>query len=248
MSTQAVMSTAKGWGRSCSSGRTPWVPVTRRSRISMRSFTTWSLGGVAGGHALHLGEELTPGGAHGVPDHLLDQGDGLGQVGDAPGPHEVARGDAHRAVAQFVLVHEDAQARGEGVVDVLVAGEQDGPGVAGALERVVGPGQALLVIGGEVVRGREQGDDPPEALDAQPDDLLLAADPPVVDAETARPLADREVVLDDPGEVAGRDAGGPLALHAAGPYSRVSWTVAATSWTRTMPVPATRAAAVVAME
>src|SRR5580700_3655573 len=122
MSTQAVTSTAKGWGRSCSSGRTPWVPVTRRSRISMRSVTwAWagSRGGAAGGHALHLGEELAPGGAHGVADDLLDQGDGLGQVGDAPGPDEVAGGDAHGPVPQFVLVHEDAQARRQRVVDVL---------------------------------------------------------------------------------------------------------------------------------
>jgi hypothetical protein len=117
----------------------------------MRSVT--ATGGVdGGGHALHLGEELATGGAHGVPDDLLDQGDGLGQVGDAPGPDEVAGGDAHGPVPQLVLVHEDAQARSQRVVDVLVAGEQDGPGVAGALERVVRPGQALLLIRGEVVR------------------------------------------------------------------------------------------------
>src|SRR6185437_8567408 len=108
--------------------------------------------------------------------------------------------------------------------------------------------QTLLLVGGEVVGGREQGDDPAEALDAQPDDLLLAAHPPVVDREAAGPLADGEVVLDDPGEIAGRDPRSPLALHAAGPYSRVSWTVAATSWTRTIRVPATSAAAAVAMD
>src|SRR5580692_8830906 len=113
MSSQAVMSTPKGCGRSCSSGSTPWVPVTRRSRISMRSvvLTRWtgSRRGAAGGHTLHLGEELAPGGAHGVPDDLFDEGDGLGQVRDAPGPDEVAGGDAHGPVAQFVLVHQDAQ-------------------------------------------------------------------------------------------------------------------------------------------
>ena len=43
----------------------------------------------------HLGQELAPGGAHGVPADLLDQGDGLGQVATAPAPHEVA-GDEHR--------------------------------------------------------------------------------------------------------------------------------------------------------
>ena len=83
----------------------------------------------------------------------------------------------------------------------------------------------------------QQRDDPAEALHAQPDDLLLAPHPPVVHREAAGPLADGQVVLDHPGEVARRDAGGPLALHAAGPYSRATCTVAATSWTRTMPRP-----------
>ena len=53
-----------------------------------------------------------------------------------------------------------------------------------------------------------------EAVLAEPDDLLLAADAAMVVAVAARALADRELVLHDPGEVAGRDPEGPLAAQA----------------------------------
>ena len=62
------------------------------------------------------------------PHDVLDQGHRLGQAADAPGPDEVAGDDAHDPVAQLVLVHEDAQARGQRVVDVLVAGGRTGRG------------------------------------------------------------------------------------------------------------------------
>ena len=56
----------------------------------------------------------------------------------------------------------------------------------------------------------------------------------------AGPLADRQAVLDDPGEVAGLDALRPLALHAARGHAATSVrasTVARTSCTRTMATP-----------
>ena len=112
---------------------------------------------------------------------------------------------------------------------------------------VVGPGQALVVVGGQVVWRGQQRDHPPEALDAQPNDLLGAAHPPVVDREPAGALADCEVVPDDPGEVAGRDAAAHLPFMRQD-ISRATWTVAATSCTRTNPAPATRAAATVASD
>ena len=88
-------------------------------------------------------------------------------------------------VAQLVLVHQDAQAGGQRVVEVEVALRQHRAGIAGG-QRVVGPGQALVVVGVQVVGRRQERDDPAEALDAQPDDLLLAAHPAVVGGEAAR--------------------------------------------------------------
>ncbi len=46
-----------------------------------------------------------------------------------PGPHQVPGHHAHDPVAQLVLVHQDAQAGRQGVVDVLVAVGQHRPGV-----------------------------------------------------------------------------------------------------------------------
>src|SRR5206468_4317159 len=50
---------------------------------------------------------------------------------------------------------------------------------------------------------------------ADPDDLFLTPHPAVGAGVAARPLADRQSVLDDPREVPGRDARRPLPLHAA---------------------------------
>ncbi len=80
-------------------------------------------------------------------------------------------------------------------------------------ERAVQPGDAELVVVVEVVRRRDERDDPGEALLADPDDLLLAADATVVGAVAARPLAHGQLVGDHPGEVPRLDPLGPLALH-----------------------------------
>ena len=48
-----------------------------------------------------------------------------------------------------------------------------------------------------------------EPLDAQPDDLLLAAHSPMVGRESARPLADGQVIGDHPGEVAAAETRRP---------------------------------------
>ena len=70
----------------------------------------------------------------------------------------------------------------------------------------------------------------------------------MVGREAAWPLAHGQMVPDDPREVSGRDPGSPLSLHAAGPYSRATCTVAATSCTRTIATPETMAAAAVASD
>ena len=95
-------------------------------------------------------------------------------------------------------------------------GEQLGqhrPGVVVEGEGDVLPRHPEVVVGVEVVGRAEQGDDPGEALLPDPDDLLLAADGTVGPGVAAGALADRQLVLDDPGEVPGGDPGGPLALH-----------------------------------
>ena len=63
------------------------------------------------------------------------------------------------------------------------------------------------------MRRRQQRHHPVEALDPQPDDLLLAADPAVVRREAPGPLAHRQLVLHDPREVARGDPRRPLPLH-----------------------------------
>src|SRR4029079_1147293 len=59
-----------------------------------------------------------------------------------------------------------------------------------------------------------------EAVLADPDDLLLASHAAVVLAVAAGALADGELVADDPGEVAGGDAEGPLPAQARGHSDR----------------------------
>ena len=77
------------------------------------------------------------------------------------------------------------------------------------------PHQLALVVGGEVVRRRQQRHHPVEALHPQPDDLLLAAHAAVVGCEPPGALAHRQLVLHDPREVARGDPRRPLALSCA---------------------------------
>ena len=145
----------------------------------------------------------------------------------------------------------------EHLVDLGVEGLEVRPGVVGAAERTVPVRDAELVVVVQVVRRRDDRDHAAEALLADPDDLLLAAHPAVVLAEAARPLAHREAVLDEPGEVAGLDAQGPLAPqlghHAApasamSPTSSTACTVASTSWARMRRTPCTAAHVAAARE
>ena len=86
---------------------------------------------------------------------------------------------------------------------------------------------AELVVVVEVVGRRDQRDDAREALLPDPDDLLLAAHLAVVGAVAAGPLAHRQPVGDHPGEVAGLDPLGPLALHRG--HRRVSCSLSRSS-------------------
>src|SRR5205807_2558434 len=84
----------------------------------------------------------------------------------------------------------------------------------------------------------------------QPDDLLHAPDLAVVAGVAPGALAHRQLVLEDPGEVHGRDACGPLASHTGTGWPTIlaACTVAATSCTRTMAAPAVMAHTDVARE
>src|SRR5207247_3419709 len=108
------------------------------------------------------------------------------------------------------------------------------------------PLHAQLVVGVEVVRRREQRHDPGEALLPDPDDLLLAPHPTVGSGIATGALADRQSVLDDPGEVPGDDPGGPLSFHPA--TTLAACAVGRTSWTRTMPAPCAMAHVAVATD
>ena len=55
-----------------------------------------------------------------------------------------------------------------------------------------------------------KGQQAAKATFANPDDLFLAPNSAVTVAHASRPLADRQLVLEDPREVTRRDAEGPL--------------------------------------
>src|SRR5580692_2922773 len=134
---------------------------------------------------------------------------------------------------------EDALPAGQPAVQVAVEVAEHAAGVARRREREVHTGHGLLLVGLQVVRGRQERHHPGEALHLQPDDLLLPTNLAVVGSEPPGPLAHGQPVPDDPGEVARWDPRGPLALHhpdpdRSGPTSCAAWTVAATSCTRTI--------------
>ena len=189
-------------GHCCSpTGRVALVTVVARCpRSGASGAASAQLGGVEDDVA---GErvELAAGEA-------LGDGDRLGVVVDQPGPADVAAHDPDDAVADLLAVDEHLGARPEQVVELAVERAQPQVELV-AVERPVARGDAELVVVVEVVRRLDDRDDAAEAVLADPDDLLLAADPAVVVAVAAGPLADRELVLEDPGEVAGRDAERP---------------------------------------
>ncbi len=90
----------------------------------------------------------------------------------------------------------------------------------GGGHRETGPLEAELLIGMEVVGRTEEGHDSGEALGAQPQQLFLAPNLAVVGRVAPRPLADGEMVLDDPAEVPRDDPGRPAPSHAAAPRRR----------------------------
>lgn len=55
------------------------------------------------------------------------------------------------------------------------------------------------------------GDNATEIVFAEPNNFLLSTNSTVVGTESAWPFANCKFVLDDPGEVSGRDTKGPLA-------------------------------------
>src|SRR5579859_311770 len=251
-------SPSKGWARTRSSGRAPWVPTARSPRNSMESVmplqTPFLLLGRVAGEVRDHGDELASERAHLAVQDLLDHGDRLGPIGNEARPAQVPGDDPHEPVPHLLLVDDDPLAGGEPVAQLAVHVGQHRVGVVLGTEGDVGPGHTELVVGVQVVGGREEGHHPGEALAPQPQDLLVAPDGPVVAGVPTRPFAHRQFVLDDPGKEARGDALGPLPSHAPaspslvpGPpavavgtwslSSREAWTVAATSCTRTARTP-----------
>src|SRR5688500_2388179 len=220
-------STSNGCGCVRSASRTPWVPSTRSPRNSILSMApeTSDLGCDA--------DQLAPTGAHLPVQHLLDDRDRVRPGVHQPAVEQEAADDAHHAVAELFLVQEDALARADPFLELVVEVEQHDARVRASTEREMRPRDAELVVGVEVVRRRQQRHDAREALVPQPQDLLVAPHLPVVAGITTGALAHRQLVLDDPREVARLDAAFPLPPHTVTPTRRAASTAGRTSCTRT---------------
>src|SRR5258706_1382640 len=156
---------------------------------------------------------------------------------------------------------------GDGPVDV---GQEDGQIAPRHPQGDLGVGHAHLVVGVEVVGRVEERHHHGEAVLPHPDDLLQSPHLAVIAGIAPEPLAGRHAVLDDPAEHAGLDAPGPHALHrlhgvhdvlvptsggrqetggsgsvgvaaAMARSTRTASTAGATSWTRTIDAPWSRA-------
>src|SRR5262245_15530213 len=236
-------SSSKGCGRSRSSASTPMVPRARRPRISIRSgMARDAIGRSSAGRFQFRGDgdEAAPERIELAAGDALDDGDGLRAAGHHAGPADVAADESGHPVADLLTVQQDLGALGHQPAQLRVELAQHDARVVGGAEGAVEVGDAQLLVIVEVVGRRDDRNHQAEALLPDPDDLLLAADPAMVGAIAARPLADGQVVLDDPREVPGLDALGPLPLHAAdhdASSSSAARTVGATSWTRTIRTP-----------
>ena len=112
-------------------------------------------------------------------------------------------------------MHEQLVAVLEQVVELGVERPQPAVALVG-LERAVPVRQVELVVVVQVVRRLDDRDRVVEPVLANPDDLLLTPHPTVVVAVAAGTFADRQLVLEDPGEMAGHDAECPLAAQLRG--------------------------------
>src|SRR5690606_9764467 len=142
----------------------------------------------------------------------LDQRDRLGRLGHHRAPHEVAGQEPDDPLGELVAVHDQLASLAEQPAQLAVGLVEEAGDVLGLRHRPVAPAQAQLVVAVQVVRRARQRDHEVEPLLADPDDLLRATHLAVVAAEAAGALADRQLVLDDPVEVAWLDALCPLAL------------------------------------
>ena len=143
----------------------------------------------------------------------FDQGDCFGRFVHHSEPAKIGPHDADELVADFFGVddrpvsvgQQRVQFREESpapVVDV-VAGEQ----------RDMPVRDSDFFVGLQVVRCAADADDAMKIVFPQPDDFFLASYFAVAGSDTARPLADGELVLDDPDEVARLDTECPLAAQ-----------------------------------
>src|SRR3954454_15727355 len=136
----------------------------------------------------------------------LGDRDCLRRIVDQAAPTDVTTHDPHQAVVDRLVVDDDLGAALEQTVELDVEVAQPLAEVVDAGERAMQVRKGQLVVVVQVVRRRDDADEAPEAVLAQPDDLLLATDAAMVLAISARSLADGELVLHDPGEVARGDA------------------------------------------
>jgi hypothetical protein len=133
-------------------------------------------------------------------------------VFDQSCPADVAAHDPDDAVADLVTVDQHLRAVLQQVTDLAVQRLEVRVEMI-VVERAMAVRQLLLVVVVQVVGCGDDRNHAAETVLPQPDDLLLAADPTMAVAHAARTLADRQLVLEDPGEVPRRDAEGPLATQ-----------------------------------
>ena len=168
-------STSKGWARSCSSGSAPQMPEARGPAARC-------------GHSSAAMEHRRPPPARGPTGPIWRCSSrsvndmACGPSGHDAGPQQIAGDEARDAVAELLAVHEHLGAATEQSPSSGYKLASKVRGSSCAAEGTVEPRDAELVVVVQVVGRRDERDHAGEALLADPDDLLLAADAAVVRA------------------------------------------------------------------
>jgi len=151
--------------------------------------------------------------AHLTLEEMLDGGNGLGRFRKQLAPAKKSGNHPGHLLAELVLVEKHSLVVPQPPPERFVQVGQCRPRIAMCREGVVGGGNVELLIGVQVVVGRQERHDAGKALGTEPEDLFLAPDPAMIGSKPPGPLAHRKLALEDPGKVAGGDASRPSPLH-----------------------------------